>query len=90
MHLSAEGPSCDRCFDDRIAAGTGLPRLPDVPPPVAITDADGSSHTMIYRLSRIETTFSEITGHKVSKASIACASTSTTSSARKAVYRIRP
>lgn len=33
-------------------AGTGLPRLPDVPPPVAITDPDGSSHTMIYRRSR--------------------------------------
>jgi hypothetical protein len=42
----------DRCFDGRIVAGTGLPRLPDVPPPVAIADADGSSHAMIYRLSR--------------------------------------
>lgn len=52
MHLGTEGPLCDRCFDDRIATGTGLPRLPDAPPPVAITDADGSSHTMIYRLFR--------------------------------------
>jgi hypothetical protein len=52
MHLGTEGPLCDRCFDDRISAGTGLPRLPDVPPPVAITGADGSSRTMIYRLSR--------------------------------------
>ena len=52
MHLGAEGPLCDRCFDDRIVAGTGLPRLPNAPPPVAITDADGSPHNMIYRLSR--------------------------------------
>lgn len=52
MHLGAEGPLCDRCFDDRIAAGTGLPRLPDAPPPVAITDADGRFRTMVYRLSR--------------------------------------
>ena len=52
MHLGAEGPLCDRCFDDRIVASTGLPRLPDAPPPVAINDADGTSHTMIYRLSR--------------------------------------
>jgi hypothetical protein len=48
MHLGAEGPLCDR----RIAAVTGLPRLPDAPPPVAINDADGTPHTMIYRLSR--------------------------------------
>ncbi|HEV3382512.1 MAG TPA: hypothetical protein VG142_16220 [Trebonia sp.] len=33
-------------------AGTGLPRLPDPPPPVAINDAGGTSRTMIYRLSR--------------------------------------
>lgn len=52
MHLGAEGPLRDRCFDDRIVARTGLPRLPDAPPPVAITDADGTSHTMVYRLSR--------------------------------------
>jgi hypothetical protein len=52
MHLGSEGPLCDRCFDDRIAAGTGLPRLPNAPSPVTIADADGSSHTMIYRLSR--------------------------------------
>lgn len=52
MHPGAEGPLCDRCFDDRIAAGTGLPRLPDAPPPVALADADGRFRTMIYRLSR--------------------------------------
>jgi hypothetical protein len=52
MHLGTEGPLCDRCFDDRIVASTGLPRLPDAPDPVAIADADGTSHTMIYRLSR--------------------------------------
>lgn len=51
-HLNSEGPFCDRCFDDRIAASTGLPRLPDAPPAVAILDADGKPHTMIYRLSR--------------------------------------
>lgn len=51
MRLGAEGPLCDRCYD-RIAAGTGLPRLPGAPPPVAATDAGGSSRTMIYRLSR--------------------------------------
>jgi hypothetical protein len=52
MHLGTEGPLCDRCFDDRIVASTGLPRLPDAPDPVAIADADGTPHTMIYRLSR--------------------------------------
>jgi hypothetical protein len=52
MHLNTEGPLCDRCFDDRIVASTGLPRLPDAPPSVAIADADGTPHTMIYRLSR--------------------------------------
>jgi hypothetical protein len=51
MHLGTEGPLCDRCFDDRIVAGTGLPRLPDAPTPVAITDADGTAHVMTYRLS---------------------------------------
>jgi hypothetical protein len=52
MHLGAEGPLCDRCFDAQVAAHTGLPRLPDAPAPVAIADADGTPHTMIYRLSR--------------------------------------
>jgi hypothetical protein len=31
MHLGTEGPLCDRCFDDRIVVGIGLPRLPDAP-----------------------------------------------------------
>jgi hypothetical protein len=52
MHLNSEGPFCDRCFDDRIAAHTGFPHLPDAPPPVEILDADGNPHTMVYRLSR--------------------------------------
>jgi hypothetical protein len=52
MHLNAEGPFCDRCFNDRTAASTGPPRLPDAPPPVAILDADGKPHTMVYRLFR--------------------------------------
>jgi hypothetical protein len=52
MHLGTEGPLCDRCFDDRIVQGTGWPRLPDAPAPVAVADADGALHTMIYRLSR--------------------------------------
>ena len=52
MHLGTEGPLCDRCFDDRVVASTGLPRLPDAPAPVAIADADGTPQTMVYRLSR--------------------------------------
>ena len=27
---------CDRCYDKRIAEGTGFPRLPDPPPPVLL------------------------------------------------------
>jgi hypothetical protein len=54
-YLSGEGPLCDRCFDDRIAASTGLSRLPDPPGPVAIVAADGTPHTMIYRLWRAPT-----------------------------------
>lgn len=52
MVLGTEGPLCDRCFDDRISASTGLPRLPDPPGPVAIADSGGTPHTMVYRLCR--------------------------------------
>lgn len=52
MHLGSEGPLCDRCSDDRVAASTGFPRLPGAPPPAEIADADGTSRTMIYRLFR--------------------------------------
>ena len=55
MHLGGEGPLCDRCFDDRVSVIMGLPRLPDAPDPVAIADADGNPHTMIYRLWRAPT-----------------------------------
>jgi len=46
---------CDRCFDDRIAAATGLPRLPDAPAPVVLTGADGRRHVMRYRIWRAPT-----------------------------------
>ena len=35
---------CDRCFDQRISAHTGLPRLPDPPPPIVLVGPDGRRH----------------------------------------------
>jgi hypothetical protein len=43
---------CDRCFDRRISAVTGLPRLPDPPPPVVIVGPDGRQHHLRYRVWR--------------------------------------
>ena len=43
---------CDRCFDRRISAHTGLPRLPDPPPPIAIAGPDGRRHHLRYRVWR--------------------------------------
>ncbi|MDQ6728639.1 MAG: hypothetical protein M3066_21140 [Actinomycetota bacterium] len=43
---------CDRCFDRRISAHTGLLRLPDPPPPIAISGPDGRRHLLRYRVWR--------------------------------------
>lgn len=43
---------CDRCFDRRMSAHTGLPRLPDPPPPITISGPDGRRHHLRYRVWR--------------------------------------
>ncbi len=45
-------PLCDRCFDARIAASTGWPRLPEAPEPETIAGPDGRLHRIVYRLWR--------------------------------------
>ena len=44
--------ACDRCFDRRISAHTGLPRLPDAPPPIVLAGPDGRQHHLRYRVWR--------------------------------------
>ncbi|MET7489376.1 hypothetical protein [Streptomyces sp. NPDC005538] len=53
--LSGDGPLCDPCLDERIAAATGRPRLPLAPPPVEIDGGDGRRHVLRYRLWRAPT-----------------------------------
>ena len=43
---------CDRCFDARIAAAGGWPRLPESPAPETIVGPDGRKHRIVYRLWR--------------------------------------
>ncbi len=44
---------CDRCFNDRVSAATGLPRLAPAPvEPVVLTGADGRRHRLRYRVMR--------------------------------------
>jgi hypothetical protein len=43
---------CDRCFDVRISADTGWPRLPEPPPPETIAGPDGRPHRVSYRIWR--------------------------------------
>ena len=43
---------CDRCYDVRIAASTGWPRLPGPPGPETIAGPDGRLHRIVYRLWR--------------------------------------
>ncbi|MDH6222467.1 hypothetical protein [Streptomyces pseudovenezuelae] len=50
--LNDEGPLCDPCLDERIAAATGMPRLPLDPPAVEIEGGDGRRHVPRYRLWR--------------------------------------
>ena len=45
-------PLCDRCFDARIAASHGWPRLPEPPAPETIAGPDGRRHRIVYRLWR--------------------------------------
>ena len=43
---------CDGCFDERISAATGWPRLPAPPPPVVVAGPDGRAHRLRIRLWR--------------------------------------
>lgn len=45
-------PLCDRCYDARIAATHGYPRLPEPPVPETIGGPDGRRHRIVYRLWR--------------------------------------
>ncbi len=45
-------PLCDRCYDARIAAEHGWPRLPEPPVPETLTGPDGRRHRIAYRLWR--------------------------------------
>lgn len=51
MFLAAT-PLCDRCFDARIAASSGYPRLPEPPAPESIVGPDGRRHQIAYRVWR--------------------------------------
>ena len=53
--LNDEGPLCDPCLDERIAAATGMPRLPAAPGPVEVVGGDGRRHVLRYRLWRAPT-----------------------------------
>jgi hypothetical protein len=46
---------CDPCLDERIAAATGMPRLPAAPGPVEVVGGDGRRHVLRYRLWRAPT-----------------------------------
>jgi hypothetical protein len=45
-------PLCDRCYDARIAAAGGWPRLPEPLAPETIAGPDGRRHRIVYRLWR--------------------------------------
>jgi len=53
--LGGGGPFCDGCFDERISAATGWPRLPEPPTPLEITGPGGRHHMLRYRISRAPT-----------------------------------
>jgi hypothetical protein len=46
---------CDSCFDRRISAETGFPRLPAPPPPIVLTGPDGRDHRLRFRIWRAPT-----------------------------------
>jgi hypothetical protein len=50
--LGEDGPLCDSCFDERISAATGWPRLPAPPAPVVVAGADRRQHRLRFRLWR--------------------------------------
>ena len=50
-----EAALCDRRFDRRVSEHTGFPRLPDRPPPINLTDPDGRSRILRFRLWRAPT-----------------------------------
>ncbi len=51
--LGEDGPLCDGCFDERISAATGWPRLPAPPAPVVVVaGADRRQHRLRFRLWR--------------------------------------
>jgi hypothetical protein len=51
-YFDGDGPLCDGCFDERISAGLGLPRVVEMPEPTTITGPDGCHHVMRYRAVR--------------------------------------
>ena len=48
-HWLGEALLCDRCFDKRVARLTGYPELPEAPPPITLTDAEGHRHKLRFR-----------------------------------------
>jgi hypothetical protein len=46
---------CDRCTDQRVAAFTGHPELPDPSPPLEIMNGDGRIHVLKFRILRAPT-----------------------------------
>lgn len=48
----SRAPLCDGCFDERISAATGWPRLPSPPAPVVMAGPDGRRHRLRFRLWR--------------------------------------
>lgn len=46
---------CDRCLDERVAARTGWPRLPDPPPGEVLAGPDGTTHSFRFRIWRAPT-----------------------------------
>ncbi len=51
MHLGDVG-LCDACFNDRVGALSGLPRLRPPPPPIVLTGGDGRPHRLRFRVLR--------------------------------------
>jgi hypothetical protein len=46
---------CDPCADKRISELTGLPLLPDPPPPMTLRDGEGGRRTLAFRIWRAPT-----------------------------------
>jgi hypothetical protein len=51
-HYLGEVLLCDGCFNKRVAELTGYPDLPEAPPPLTLTDAEGRQHRLRFRVWR--------------------------------------